>query len=105
VNLESFQRVIESLPPPLDALLADCRTVIDVQRRMGRYVAREARRILRQSPSGVARALAYLMLREMDLFLLFALVQGRLLNLSSEVVDIALEITEPTCPWAGAKAA
>lgn len=101
VNLESFQRVIESLPPPLDTLLADCHTVIDVQRRMGRHVAREARRILRQSPSGVARALAYLMLREMDLFLLFALVQGRLLNLSTEVVDIALEITEPTCPWAG----
>jgi V/A-type H+-transporting ATPase subunit C len=105
VNLESFQRVIDSLPPPLDALLAESQTVIDVQRHMGRYVAREAHRILRQSPSGVARALAYLMLREMDLFLLFALVQGRLLNLSSEVVDIALEITEPTCPWSGAKAA
>ena len=42
------------------------------------------------------------MLREMDLYLLFALIQGRLLNLSSEVVEIALEITEPTCPWSGA---
>lgn len=105
VNLDSFRRVIESLPAPLDSLLAESRTVIDVQRYMGRYVAHEARRILRQSPSGVARALAYLMLREMDLVLLFALVQGRLLNLSSEVVDIALEITEPTCPWSGAKAA
>lgn len=101
VNLESFQRVLESLPPPLDEMLADSRTVLDVQRRMGRYVAREAHRVLRQSPSGVARALAYLMLREMNLFLLFALIQGRLLNLSTEVVEIALEITEPTCPWAG----
>lgn len=101
VNLESFQRVLESLPPPLDAMLADSRTVLDVQRRMGRYVAREAHRVLRQSPSGVARALAYLMLREMNLLLLFALIQGRLLNLSTEVVEIALEITEPTCPWAG----
>jgi len=101
VNLESFQRVLESLPPPLDEMLADSRTVLDVQRRMGRYVAREAHRVLRQSPSGVARALAYLMLREMNLLLLFALIQGRLLNLSTEVVEIALEITEPTCPWAG----
>lgn len=105
VNLESFQGVIDALPPPLDALLADSQTVIDVQRRMGRYQAREAQRVLRESPSGVARALAYLMLREMNLFLLFALVQGRLLNLSSEVVDIALEITEPMCPWAGITAA
>ncbi len=102
VNLETFTAVLAALPPPLDALLTDCATVIDVQRRMGRYVAHEARRLLRQSSSGVTRALAYLMLREMDLFLLFALVQGRLLNLSAEVVDIALEITEPTCPWAGA---
>jgi V/A-type H+-transporting ATPase subunit C len=102
VNLETFPLVLEGLPPPLDTLLADSQTVIDVQRQMGRHVAREAWRILRQGSSGVARALAYLMLREMDLYLLFALIQGRLLNLSSEVVEIALEITEPTCPWSGA---
>jgi V/A-type H+-transporting ATPase subunit C len=101
VNLETFARVIESLPEPLAGRNADAQTVIDVQRKMGRYVAHEARRILHQSPSGVARALAYLMLREMDLYLLFALIQGRLLELSSEVVEIALEITEPTCPWQG----
>jgi len=106
VNLESFERVLESLPPPLDAILAESPNLIEVQRRMGRYVAREARAILRRSPSAVARALAYLMLREMDLFLLFSLIQGRLLKLSSEVVEVALEITEPICPWSGsAKAA
>lgn len=105
VNIETFTGVLAALPPPLAVLLAECQTVIDVQRRMGRYVARVALRVLRQSPSGVARALAYLMLRELDLLLLFALVQGRLLNLSTEVVDIALEITEPTCPWVGTKAA
>ena len=104
VNIETFAGVLAALPPPLDTLQADCTTVIDVQRRMSRYRAHEARRLLHQSQSGVARALAYLMLREMDLFFLFALVQGRLLNLSAEVVDIALEVAEPTCPWAGAAA-
>jgi V/A-type H+/Na+-transporting ATPase subunit C len=79
--------------------------VIDVQRALGRYRAQEARRVLHQSDSAVARALAYLMLREMDLFLLFALVQGRLLNLSTEVVDIALEIADPNCLWTPAQAA
>ena len=91
VNIETFAGVLAALPPPLDRLSADCRTVLDVQRRMGRYQGHEARRLLHQSQSGVARALAYLMLREMDLFLLFALVQGRLLNLSAEVMNIALE--------------
>ena len=103
-ELDSFQGVLESLPPPLNDLLTDSPTVLEVQRRMGRYLAREARHVLHQSPSGVARALAYLMLREMDLFLLFALVQGRLLKLSTEVMEVAIEVTEPTCPWAGAGA-
>jgi V/A-type H+-transporting ATPase subunit C len=105
VNIETFAGVLAALPPPLDRLRADCRTVIDVQRRMSRYVAHEAVAALRHSPSGVTRALAYLMRREMDLFLLFALIQGRLLNLATEVVDIALELTEPTCPWSGSRAA
>ncbi|WP_295386728.1 V-type ATPase subunit [uncultured Thiodictyon sp.] len=104
VNIETFAAVLAALPPPLDTLSVDCRTVIDVQRHMGRYVAREATALLRHSASGVTRALAYLMRRESDLFLLFALIQGRLLNLSTEVVDIALEITEPTCPWSGSRA-
>jgi len=102
VNIETFEQVLQALPPPLDALLADSPSIIEVQRRMGRYVAREARGILRRSPSAVARALAYLILREMDLFLLFSLIQGRLLELSTEVVEVALEITEPSCPWSGA---
>jgi len=99
VNVEDLAGVLAALPPPLDALLTECRTIIDVQRHMGRHVAHAAQRLLLQSPSAVARALAYLMLREMDLYLLFALIQGRLLNLSTEVMDIALEIIEPTCPW------
>jgi V/A-type H+-transporting ATPase subunit C len=104
VNLETFQAVLEALPPPLDTLLAESRTVIEVQHRMGRHLCEEARLILHQSQSGVARALAYLMLREIDLLLMFALVQGRLLDLSPEVVAIALEISDPTCPLAGSGA-
>jgi V/A-type H+-transporting ATPase subunit C len=98
VNLESFDRVLEALPPPLDALLAGSTNLIEVQKRMGGYVNAEALRVLRHGRSAVARALAYLILREADLFLLFSLVQGRLLELPQELVDIALELAEPSCP-------
>ena len=101
VNLESFEQVLESLPASLSGLLAGCATAIAVQTQMGCYVAREARRTLRQSPSAVARALAYLMLREMDLLLLLALAQGRLLGLPDEVLESALDMSEPSCPRAG----
>lgn len=105
VNRETFERTLESLPDPLSRVTAGSNTVVDVQKRMGAYVAREARRVLRHSPSGVARSLAYLILREMDLFMLFALVQGKLLKLSPELVDIAVELAEPTCHWRPAAAA
>lgn len=105
VNIDSFPRVIEALPAPLNQLLAQSENIVVVQNRVGGFTAREARRLLRQSPSSVTRALAYLMLREMDLFLLFALVQGRLLNLPAETLAIALELAEPTCPWAASRAA
>jgi V/A-type H+/Na+-transporting ATPase subunit C len=98
VNLDSFERVLEALPPPLDTLLADSMHLIDVQRRMGRYMAAEAHRVLSLSPSGVARALAYMMLREANLRTLFSLIQGRLLQLPGQIVDIACELAEPACP-------
>lgn len=98
VNIETFEGVLEALPPPLDGLLSGSANLIDVQRRMGRYMSREALRILRQGRSGVARALAYLILRETDLMTLFSLVQGRLLDLPHELVAIAAEIADPTCP-------
>jgi V/A-type H+-transporting ATPase subunit C len=105
VNIESFDGVVAALPPPLDRLLAGSANVVDVQKRIGSYAAAEASGVLKRTPSGVARALAYLMLRERDLLLLFALIQGQLLDLPSASIAIAVELAEPTCPWAGSRAA
>lgn len=98
VGMDSLEGILKALPPPLDRLLAGSANPIDVQRRMGRYLSAEARHILRHGRSAVARALAYLILREMDLFVLFALLQGKLLALPQELVEIAVELAEPTCP-------
>jgi V/A-type H+-transporting ATPase subunit C len=105
VNLETFEAVIAGLPPPLDRLLADSRNIVDVQKRIGGYAAQEAHWVLHRTQSGVARALAYLMLRERDLLLLFALAQGQILNLPAAAIEIAVELAEPRCPWSGTRAA
>ncbi len=101
VNLDSLERVLSALPEPLAGMLAGSSSLIEVQKRIGRHTARAARQVLRHSTSGVARSLSYLMLREMDLFLLFALTQGKILGLPADVVDIALELADPNCPMVG----
>jgi len=98
VNLEHFDQVLAALPPPLDAWLAGSPDLVDVQRRLNAHVREEARQVLSRGHSGVARALAYLILREQNLLALFSLVQGRLLELPAELVRIAIEVAMPRCP-------
>ncbi len=95
VDLPEFDQVVRSLPYPLDRLLDGARSAAEVERRMERHNAGRFRRLLRHSPSAVARAQAYLLLREMDLKRLFAAIQGHVLRLPPEltayVVSASLE--------------
>ncbi|NEV61853.1 V0D/AC39 family V-type ATPase subunit [Thiorhodococcus minor] len=104
-NLETFDQVLKALPSPLDAVVAESKTIAEVQQRIGRYTSDETRWVLARSQSGVARALAYLMLRETDLMLLFAAVQGQLLQFPEKTVQVALELIEPSCAWSAHQAA
>ena len=94
VNLETIERVLDALPEPLVGLLAESNDLVEIQRRLGAYFGAEARRVLHLSRSAVARALAYLMLRESDLMTLFALIQGRLLDLPDELIALGAELSE-----------
>ncbi|MBK1644774.1 ATPase [Thiocapsa imhoffii] len=105
VNLETFAGVLAALPRPLDRLMSESPNLVEVQRRIGSYAAQEALWVLNRTDSAVARALAYLMLRERDLLLLFALVQGQLLALPEAAIEIAVELAEPSCLWSGSRAA
>jgi V/A-type H+-transporting ATPase subunit C len=105
VNLNNPEQVIEALPPPLDALLSGSTNLVEIQQRIGRHMAGQGRRTLRHTRCGVARALAYLVLREIDLSTLFALTQGRLLGLPHDLVEIAVALTDATCPFGGMAAA
>jgi len=98
VNHDALEPLLAALPAPLDDLMAGCSTIIDVQSRIGTYTAEEIRRQISRSGSGVARALGYLILRERELFMLFSLIQGKLLGLPRELVEIGIETAAPNCP-------
>lgn len=98
VNRETFAEIIDALPEPLRTRITGSTTLIEVQRRLGAHVTDEAQRILARGQSGVARALAYLILREHGVLALFALMRGQLIGLPRDVIEIAVELKEPHCP-------
>ncbi|NBC15018.1 MAG: ATPase [Gammaproteobacteria bacterium] len=104
-NIDGFDEVLAAMPAPLDTMLAGSPSLIEVQRRVGAMLIHECRRTLKRGRSGVARALAYLILREHDVHQLYALIQGQLLGLPQDVVDIAVGLADPHCPSGIAAAA
>jgi V/A-type H+-transporting ATPase subunit C len=98
VNVETFEQLLQALPEPLNSAVAGSSSIIEVQQRAGVFTAAETRRLLAHSTSGIARALGYLILRERDLFMLFSLIQGKLLDLPQDLIEIGVEVADPHCP-------
>ncbi len=105
VGFDDQAKVLDALPEPLRGRLAEAENLMDVQRRLGQYLDGIARHILRHGHSGLSRALAYLILRESDLRLIFTLMQGRLLNLPQARTEMALGLSDRTCAEPRGKAA
>ncbi|MBK1695236.1 ATPase [Chromatium weissei] len=94
VNFDTLERVLDALPASLNTLLAGSHDLSEVQRRMNQATHRDLHETLVRSQSGLARALAYLMLREANLQSLFIVVQGHLLQFSNTTIKTALELND-----------
>ena len=90
----SFEDAISSLPGPFDKIVGGARNSTDVTLRLERESWRIANNVLRFSAFNVARALAYMMLRERDLRRLRAIARGRSMRLEGSVIRSALGIAE-----------
>ena len=92
VNLNSFEQMIEALPKHLHELLQDAKNPLQAEHLMYRDTADFAHKNLRFSPSAVTRALAYMVLREMDLKRIYAILQGKVLDLDVSLIRMAAGI-------------
>src|SRR5271157_279340 len=90
----SFGDAISSLPSPFDKILAGVRNATEATLRLEQESWRIAANVLRFSAFNVARALAYMMLRERDLRRLRAIARGRSMRLKGSVIRSALGIAE-----------
>lgn len=91
----TFSDAIGSLPEPFGSLLTGARNTTDVTLRLERETWRIASNALRRSSFNVARALAYMVLRERDLRRLRAIVRGRNMRMDAAMIRTALGLTGP----------
>jgi V/A-type H+-transporting ATPase subunit C len=93
--LGSPEAVLASLPAAWQARLSDVADIPAVFATMEHAAAEQAMRVLRSRAPGVARAFAYLILRERDLRAVRAVLRGRRLGLAHDDIRLALR-HEPT---------
>ncbi|MFH1817950.1 MAG: V-type ATPase subunit [Pseudomonadota bacterium] len=87
---DSLEVVLAALPAAWQARLAGATDVPDVFARMEHVAAEQALRVLRSRAPGIARAFAYLILRERDLRAVRAVLRGRHLGLPDDDIRLAL---------------
>jgi V/A-type H+-transporting ATPase subunit C len=91
--LDTLEAVLAALPPAWQARLAGVTTIPGVFARMEHVAAEHAQRVLHSRAPGIARAFAYLILRERDLRAVRALLRGRHLGLAAGDIRQALRRT------------
>ncbi|WP_428635267.1 V-type ATPase subunit [Sedimenticola sp.] len=92
VNMQELPHILEALPAPLAERLTGLPHIMAVEQAMTDSLLEQARKCLQFSPSAITRSLAYMMLREADLRRVFAILQGRILNLNETVIHQAADI-------------
>lgn len=94
VQSDSVHDVLQSLPPPLQERMAGAVSIVEVEKRMDRRTQRIAHKVLRHTSFNLARALAYLVLRERQILKVHVALKGRALNLDEESIRIAASLPE-----------
>jgi V/A-type H+-transporting ATPase subunit C len=89
--LDSLEAVIAAVPAAWQARLAGVSDIPGVFARMEHAAAEQALRVLRSSAPDIARAFAYLILRERDLRAVRAVLRGRHLGLAEVDIRQALQ--------------
>jgi len=93
VRLESGQEVLEALPEPYRGLLQGLESTAEVERVLELELQRIAAKVLRGTRFHMARAVAYLVLREIQLRRVLALLKGKALNLAEDLCLFASGLT------------
>ncbi|MBF0255703.1 MAG: V-type ATPase subunit [Gammaproteobacteria bacterium] len=82
---------LAALPARLRQICGETQDIVIIEQRMQRHLQQTAERFFQHSPSIVAVALAYLILRFLELHQLYAIIQARMLGLHDQLLREALD--------------
>jgi V/A-type H+-transporting ATPase subunit C len=88
-NLDTLEAIVDQLPNPFHDFLWEVADITQARQRLDAYVAQEMSKLARHSPDAVISALAYLIVREIDLRQLYAIIQGKLQQMDPQLIDTA----------------
>jgi len=91
VELNSLPEVIAHLPEPLQNILEDVDNTFTVDQRLTKETRRLAKLTLSLHSFTLAKAFAYVLLREMEMRRVMAILKGKQLNLNNKVISVAAE--------------
>ena len=94
VQMESLKEVLDALEPPLAERVAGANSIVAVDKAMDRHTQRAAHRVLRRTSFNLARAFAYLVLRERQILKVHVALKGRALGLDEESLRIAASLPD-----------
>jgi V/A-type H+-transporting ATPase subunit C len=89
-NLDEFETIIDHLPAPFKAILSGANNITQVRQRLDHTACDELRKLMHHSPDAVVSALSYMIVRDMDLMKLYAIIQGKLLQMDSTIMNEAI---------------
>ncbi len=88
--MDNLEAVLAALPDPMSKVLEGSRDIPEVHSRMDRQAAEQADKVLHSGAAPIARAFAYIILRERDLRAVRAILRGRHLKLPMAAIEQAV---------------
>lgn len=101
VRSESFKEALGNIPAPVGHLVAEAASVSEVEDRLESYLATTAQFILKRTRFNPGRALAYLFLREKELFHIYGVLKGRVLQLTPALIHQAVGLADESAGVSG----
>jgi V/A-type H+-transporting ATPase subunit C len=89
-NLDGLETIIDHLPATFKTILTNAQNITQVRQRLDHTACVELRKLMHHSPDALVSALSYMIVRDMDMMKLYAIIQGKLLQMDEAILNQAV---------------